>query len=153
MSQEYTFNPEIDFKDNEYVLDLYNFFKSSILYHIYLLRYRQKIGNIPAIPSIAQYVFDHPYEFEAIVCNTKVHANEIFEKINNEEFNGERVLFNDIDKFKHSPFFNDFCLVIDYIEHMPNLDKMIQEIDDKAKQNYERKRNEEIKLVRKINIQ
>ena len=152
MSNKYTGNPEVDFADNHYILDLFNFFKHSIVYFIYLERYKMTIPELSSLSpesSIANYVFENPYTFQTIVINSKVYANEIFEKINEEEFNGEHVLFDNMDKFKQSPFFNDFCFIVDYIEHMPNLDKMIADIDNEAKNNYYRKHNEQRLLIQK----
>ena len=139
MNNTYTGNPEVDFADNPYILNLFNFFKSSIVYFIYLERYKMTIPELSSLSpgsSIANYVFENPYTFQTIVSNSKVYANEIFHKINEEEFNGENVLFDNMDKFKQSPFFNDFCFLVDYIEHMPNFEQLVNELNEESKRNY-----------------
>ena len=153
VTNEYTYNPEKDFIDNPFILYLFNLFKSSIVYHLYLERYFKDhpcdspFGNVTL--SLAQRVYDNPRLFETIVCNSKVQPDGIFQAINDEEFNGEHVLFNDIDKLKESSFFNDICFVIDYIEHMPTLDIMIDETDRKAKMYLDRRKNENVMLINK----
>ena len=152
MSNRYTGNPEVDFADNPYILNLFNFFKRSIVYFIYLERYKMTIPELSSLTpesSIANYVFENPYTFQTIVDNSKVHANEIFHKINEEEFNGENVLFDNMDKFKQSSFFNDFCFLVDYIEHIPTLDKMLSDMNTEARNNSNKRYNEQRILMKK----
>ena len=66
MSNRYTGNPEVDFADNTYILDLFNFFKRSIVYFIYLERYKMTIPELSSLTpesSIANYVFEVEMKF------------------------------------------------------------------------------------------
>ena len=108
-----------------------------------------ELSSLTPGSSIANYVFENPYTFQTIVDNSKVYANEIFHKINEEEFNGENVLFDNMDKFKQSPFFKDFCFLVDYIEHMPTLDKMLSDMDNEARNNSNKRHNEQRILIKK----
>lgn len=151
-TDEYTYNPEEDFNDDPFILDMFNMFKSSIIYQLYLDKYLKdkhiQVSFDLSLP-LSQRVYNEPRLFETIVCNMKAHPDEIFSVINREIFNNEQVLFDDMNKFKESEFFHIFCSLIHYIEHMPTLDKMIEEMDRKAKMNSDRRKNENIMLINK----
>lgn len=148
-----TYNPEVDFEKDVYMKSIYDFFRPAIVYFIYTERWHiqalRKYGDEENIDDrpIAERVWDNPRLLETIVCNHFAHPDDIFSELNKNEFNGERVIFNNIDKLKKSEFFLAFCQIIDYIEHMPNLEEMIHDVDEKARRNSERIKNEQVMLI------
>lgn len=143
----YTYNPEIDFKDHVYDKSIYDNFGPAI---IYMLDFFMRVCEHSAEEIVKDWSNVNGFEehFRAMIHNYFGDEQHVIDLINENEFNGEHVLFDDLKKLEESEFFYVFVGMIDYIAHMPNFPQLAAELNDKIKRENERyKRDNEKGII------
>ena len=124
---EFTFDPTIDFANSSDLMDMY------VAYHKPILLQIHRQMHVLVNPhDLADCVRENPKWYVLDLFDRFYPARylKIIEEVNNAHFNGENVLFNNIDKLKESEWFNLLLGIYEYLGSNPKVKTLISKLDD-----------------------